>query len=641
VRDALTLERLQYCILIDEDGNKRYVRGPAVVFPLPTEKFHDNKNGNKKFRPIELNGSIQGLHIKVIAAYVDTEGAHGKKGKEYKEGDELFITGTTTPIYFPCEQHSAVKYDGKTKHFATAIPAGDGRYLLNRTSGKIVVKSGGKDGTMCLPDPREVVFVRRALSPTECHLLYPGNNEVLLYNTSLMELAARTPTTRTGTVSEGEVKRSRKTRKYASRGTALEGAEFADTSKSNLDFSAEMGGDEFSRAASYSEPRTVTLGSKKFAGVPKIDIWTGYAIMVKDTAGNRRVEVGPQRVLLNFNESLEALTLSTGKPKSTDRILKTAYLQTSHNKVSDLITVETKDHVKVNTKLSLRVDFEGEERTRWFQVPNYVKLMTDHVRSVLKSRVRKMTIEEFISGSEDLIRDTILGVKPEDGSPRPGMAFEENSMRVYDVEVLSVQIGDASINKLLTQAQHEAVESSIALGRSNRRLAATQAQEEINRKEMASREKTAEHRAKIVVDGIKRDLKSQLESILSQTSQATARVDVQKAENLVVWESHEADMSRRQAKADADFANRARMNSLDTDWLGAQTNAEVAKLEAFKDGFSEALTALNDKDTLVKVAKALSVQTALGGNDLADTVNKMLGGTKLASVAKTLLLDDK
>jgi len=49
VREAVTLERLDYCILVDEDGNKRYERGPAVVFPEPTERFVEDK-GTRKFR---------------------------------------------------------------------------------------------------------------------------------------------------------------------------------------------------------------------------------------------------------------------------------------------------------------------------------------------------------------------------------------------------------------------------------------------------------------------------------------------------------------------------------------------------------------------------------------------------------------
>jgi major vault protein len=75
VRDALTLERLEYCILVDQNGKKRYERGPKVVFPEPTETFIV-KEGYRKFRALELN-EIQGLHVKVIAPY--TEGGRAAK----------------------------------------------------------------------------------------------------------------------------------------------------------------------------------------------------------------------------------------------------------------------------------------------------------------------------------------------------------------------------------------------------------------------------------------------------------------------------------------------------------------------------------------------------------------------------------
>ena len=45
VHEAVTLERLEYCILKDEDGNKRYVHGPEVVFPEPTETFVTSPSG--------------------------------------------------------------------------------------------------------------------------------------------------------------------------------------------------------------------------------------------------------------------------------------------------------------------------------------------------------------------------------------------------------------------------------------------------------------------------------------------------------------------------------------------------------------------------------------------------------------------
>ena len=68
IREAVTLERLEYAILKDEDGEKRYVHGPAVVFPEPTETFVETPSGGNIFRALELS-PISGIYVKVIAEY--------------------------------------------------------------------------------------------------------------------------------------------------------------------------------------------------------------------------------------------------------------------------------------------------------------------------------------------------------------------------------------------------------------------------------------------------------------------------------------------------------------------------------------------------------------------------------------------
>ncbi len=123
VREAATLERLEYCMLLDESGNKTYLQGPAVVFPSPTETFVQ-REGVRKFRAIELNEN-SGIYVKVIAPY--TEG-----NKQYTVGEELFITGKDQMIYFPRPEHAVVKYGDDTIHYAVAIPAGEARYVLDR-----------------------------------------------------------------------------------------------------------------------------------------------------------------------------------------------------------------------------------------------------------------------------------------------------------------------------------------------------------------------------------------------------------------------------------------------------------------------------------------------------------------------------
>ncbi|HZJ67569.1 MAG TPA: hypothetical protein VFD36_28895, partial [Kofleriaceae bacterium] len=245
-REALTLERLEYAILVDENGKKRYEVGPQVVFPLPTERFVEARDDagrpSKKFRAVELN-EIQGLHIKVIADYVEAGVAH-------RAGDELFITGKDTAIYFPREEHSAIKYDGKAKHFATAIPAGEARYVMNRLTGEIRTVRGP---AMLLPDPRSEVIVRRVLSDRECAVWYPGNAEALAYNQGIRALMHNVPTTRHGAVSEGDIERGGK--RVARPGG---GGGPAAMEASRVSGDQALIADEFSRASTYTQPRTIT-----------------------------------------------------------------------------------------------------------------------------------------------------------------------------------------------------------------------------------------------------------------------------------------------------------------------------------------------------------------------------------------------
>jgi major vault protein len=75
-----------------------------------------------------------------------------------------------------------------------------------------------------------------------------------------------------------------------------------------------------SRGVSYTKPRTITLDTK-YDGVVGINVWTGYAINVVSKTGSREVVLGPTTRLLNYDETLEAMELSTGRPKTTDNLL--------------------------------------------------------------------------------------------------------------------------------------------------------------------------------------------------------------------------------------------------------------------------------------------------------------------------------
>jgi major vault protein len=238
IRDAITLERLEYCILKDEDGNKRYVHGPEVVFPKPTESFVSSPKGGYVFRAIELS-KITGIYVKVIAEYKDDDGT------VHPVGEELFITGNDQMIYYPRPEHAIINYDNKITHHAIAIPEGEGRYIMNRLTGEIKTVKGP---SMYLPDPRTEVVVKRKLTKRQCELWYPGNNEVLAYNLNLTEKAV-----------EKSLKPDLDSFSFLA-STSL------DSTLANLEAKANI-----SRGTSYTKPRTTTLDNK-LDGVVSVDV---------------------------------------------------------------------------------------------------------------------------------------------------------------------------------------------------------------------------------------------------------------------------------------------------------------------------------------------------------------------------------
>lgn len=636
VRDAMTLERLEYCILVDEDGNKRYEQGPKVVFPEPTERFveaKDERSGNRtmKFRAIELN-EIQGLHIKVIADYEES-------GKKFKAGEELFITGKDTAIYYPREEHSAIKYDGKSKHFATAIPAGEARYVMHRHTGDIRMMKGP---AMLLPDPRYEIIVRRALSDNQVTLWYPNNLEAFQYNQSLRNVAANSPTTRAGAVSEGEIARGFKGSRTGGGAPvmAFAGAAgavgIAHMEQSMVSGEQDVVGDAFSRGSTYTQPRSITLDTK-YQGVPTVDIWTGYAVKVVAKSGKRRIESGPTSVQLGYDESLEVVELSTGKPKTTEKLLKTVYLRVENNKVTDIIGAETADHVKVKIYLSYRVNFLPEHKDKWFDVENYVKFLCDHARSVLKSAVRKVKVEDFYGMSTEIVRDTLLGTRAAtDDNERPGMFFSENGMHVIDVEVLNVEIGDDRIRQLLETAQHNVVKSNIDISEAMRGLSVLKQKEAISRETAEETAATQKKKHALEVELATSALAVALSELHAAFTKTSKRQEVEIESQKILDISARGDLERTRASVEQSMMFEDKMQKQRIEFLQAEAEAAVKRFAAVQGNFSEALIALSHNETMQKVAAAWNVQSIIGGESISDALQKVFAGSPLAPLLKKL-----
>jgi major vault protein len=659
VREALTLERLEYCILLDEDGNKRFERGPKVVFPEATERFlnktDDDKDGkrqsSRKFKAIELNDQM-GLYIKIIADY-DTEGTvkaptgtalGGEfvyKGAKYRfegpvqppvaqpnnvptqpaggvviaiTGEELFITGKEQRIYYPRTEHALIEYDDpnqksfkRQRYYGITIPKGEGRYVLDKEKGDIQKEEGPK---IFLPDPRNQVIVRRVLDDKTVSLWYPGNPEALAFNQQLRILTEDA----TGYLAETVV---------ASAAADITRSMNRGTERSKLlGAAASFEGDTLRRGTKFTPPPMLTLNTK-YDGVPSINVWTGWAVQVVNRAGERRVVIGPATILLEYDESLEMLELSTGKPKSTDRLIRDTYLRVDNNLVSDIVHVETKDLVGINLKLSYRVNFLREHSAKWFTVENYVKFMCDHMRSLLKGALKKQSVKEIMENSAATIRDTVLGMKKE-GEVRKHF-FPENGMEVYDVEVLGVEIADPKISSLLKEAQTKAVESAITLSAKEQNLENTRRQttiqmemDDLEARVLLHKEELDQNVGEAEFQTSLANLKSEIEK---QVVQANADVVAQEQKTSVA----QSELERRKAIEDQDLVVAAK-----------NTEFFVTRTAAISPSLIEAITLSAKTDYATKLATAIAPLAISEQSGLDAMLDRVFKGTPIQDILENL-----
>ena len=619
IRDAVTLERLEYCILKDENGNKRYVHGPKVVFPEPTENFVTSPKGGYIFRAVELS-PISGIYVKVIAEYSDDDGT------VHPVGEELFITGKEQMIYYPRPEHAIINYDEKILHHAVAIPEGEGIYVMNRLNGKIETIKGP---AMYLPDPRTEVVVKRKLSAHECELWFPGNKQALEYNAGLTEKALE--------------KAIAKSVKAATSNLDSTAAYSISNSVNNINrefqtlayLETNAG---ISRGTSYTKPRTITIDNK-YDGVVSLNIWTGYAVNVVSKNGTRKVVRGPQTILLDYDQTLEELQLSTGNPKTTDRLEKTVYLHYENNKVSDCINIETKDFVQAVVKVSYCVNFDPTYMDDWFSIDNYIKYLCDRERSLIKREAKKYTIEEFYQNYSEIVRNVAIDAarptkKDKDNSDRhEGRFFRENGMYVKDCEVLSIDV-ETDIAEILEQHQREMVEKGLELSDAEARVKVAEALFEAEKKENELASTKLINKMNLQGEEARRKLDIQSEVNRKQEAEKLAAKQAEKDMQVLIDAIHEADLARKQK--DADMRLVQAQNELGIQQAKQKSYADtVAKImNSISPDLVAALTSQSNAQVMETIANAVGPYAIANGESIADTANKLLRGTSLEGILK-------
>jgi regulator of protease activity HflC (stomatin/prohibitin superfamily) len=360
------------------------------------------------------------------------------------------------------------------------------------------------------------------------------------------------------------------------------------------------------------EPTKKLWNARQEAGrALAVAIPSGFAVQVVGR-GSREVVRGPETRILHHDEELEVLELSTGKPKSQERLLRTSFLQIDGNKVSDGLVLKTADHNEVEVTVSYRVSFlpAKDGSLRWFQVKDYVALLCDHAGSLLRAAVRSTPLETFYRASTEILRGAILGEKA-GADPRPGRYFDENGMWIYDVEVLDVRILDPEVQSLIGDAQRNAIVADVNRRQEMLRLDTERLKEEVSRSVYDAQ-----------IETLARAIAHEEERRKLVLAQARSQLDLESTERL---ERARVEANAYTVGATAKADALAREHELEKLQLEARAHAFKEQMAALQPELVTTLKMLGNQKLAGELSKNLAPLAILGGESVGDVVERLLG----------------
>uniref|UniRef100_A0A8C6XFZ7 Major vault protein n=1 Tax=Naja naja TaxID=35670 RepID=A0A8C6XFZ7_NAJNA len=172
-----------------------------------------------------------------------------------------------------------------------------------------------------------------------------------------------------------------------------------------------------------------------------------------------RVVFGPELVLLGPDEQFTVLSLSGGRPKRP-HMRRSLCLLLGPDFCSDIITIETADHARLQLQLSYNWHFEipsATEATRLFSVPDFIGDACKTLASRIRGAVAAVTFDDFHKNSNRLICAAVFGFDGE-GNLRHLLHFAPNGLVISSIDIQSVEPVDQRTRDALQRSVQLAIE---------------------------------------------------------------------------------------------------------------------------------------------------------------------------------------
>ncbi|KAF3845862.1 hypothetical protein F7725_002940 [Dissostichus mawsoni] len=175
-----------------------------------------------------------------------------------------------------------------------------------------------------------------------------------------------------------------------------------------------------------------------------------------------RVLFGPEMVMLGPDEQFTVLSLSGDKPKRAN-VIKAICLLLGPDFFTDIITIETADHARLQLQLSYNWNFDVkrpvslEDSVSLFSVPDFVGDSCKAIASRVRGAVASVQFDDFHKNSNRIICSAVFGFD-EKMAVRSTLRFPQNKLVISSVDIQSVEPVDQRTRDSLQKSVQLAIE---------------------------------------------------------------------------------------------------------------------------------------------------------------------------------------
>lgn len=326
-----------------------------------------------------------------------------------------------------------------------------------------------------------------------------------------------------------------------------------------------------------------------------------------------RVVFGPELVMLEPDEYFTVLSLSGGRPKRPNMI-SSLCLFLGPDFMTDLVTVETSDHARLNLQLAYNWHFDVDpnscsqaEASKIFAVPDFVGDACKAIASRVRGAVAASSFDAFHKNSSEIIKQAVFS-RNKEGKLSNQLVFTSNNLVITNIDIQSVEPVDQRTRDSLQKSVQLAIEittkSQEAAARQEAERLEQQARGQLERQRIADEARAEESRKKLL------ELQAQsaaVESLGQASAEARSRAQAAEIEGTAAVKQAELRAEATRIQAEGELAQLKMQQEADIAHQKALIDHEISKAKELAEieskKFKDVVDAIG-ADTITAIAQA-------------------------------------